>query len=62
MVTVPAFPHDHDPDMWGRTIEVDGNTATLTVSNAWFVQPVFNGATQALSTLISISMLSAAKK
>ncbi len=27
VMTVPAFPHDHDPDMFGRTIEVNGERA-----------------------------------
>ena len=29
VMTVPAFPHDHDPDMFGRTIEIDGEARPL---------------------------------
>ena len=37
-------------------------TATLTVSNAWFIQPVFNGATQALSAPWGLAANSAVKQ
>jgi amidase len=29
VMTIPAFPHDHDPDMLGRTIEIDGEERLL---------------------------------
>jgi amidase len=35
VVTVPAFPHDHDPDMFGRTIEVDGQSRALVSTIDW---------------------------
>ena len=35
VVTVPAFPHDHDPDMFGRTIEVDGESRPLVSTIDW---------------------------
>jgi len=35
VVTVPAFPHDHDPEMFGRTIEVDGETRPLITTIDW---------------------------
>ena len=35
MVTVPAFPHDHDPDMFGRTIVVDGESRPLITTIDW---------------------------
>lgn len=35
VVSVPAFPHDHDPDMFGRTIEVDGETRLLITTIDW---------------------------
>jgi amidase len=35
VVSVPAFPHDHDPDMFGRTIEVDGETRPLITTIDW---------------------------
>src|SRR3954468_10261116 len=35
VVSVPAFPHDHDPDMFGRTIEVDGEKRLLITTIDW---------------------------
>lgn len=35
VVTVPAFPHDHDPDMWNRTIEIDGQSRPLVSTIDW---------------------------
>ncbi len=35
VMTVAAFPHDHDPDMWGRTIEIDGDQRSLVSTIDW---------------------------
>ena len=35
VVTVAAFPHDHDPDMWNRTIEIDGRSRSLVSTIDW---------------------------
>ena len=35
VVTVAAFPHDHDPDMWGRAIEFDGRSRPLVSTIDW---------------------------
>ena len=35
VVTVAAFPHDHDPDMWNRTIEIDGESRSLVSTIDW---------------------------
>ena len=35
VVTVPPFPHDHDADMWSRTIEIDGESRSLVSTIDW---------------------------
>ncbi len=35
VMTVAAFPHDHDPDMFGRTIEIDGDQRSLVSTIDW---------------------------
>jgi amidase len=35
VMTVAAFPHDHDPDMFGRTIEIDGGMRPLITTIDW---------------------------
>ena len=35
VVTVAAFPHDHEPDMWNRTIEIDGQSRSLVSTIDW---------------------------
>ncbi len=35
VMTVAAFPHDHDPDMFGRTIEIDGERRSLVSTIDW---------------------------
>jgi amidase len=35
VMTTPAFPHDHQPDMFGRTIEIDGETRSLLSTIDW---------------------------
>src|ERR1039457_118206 len=45
-----------------NTTDFLDTTATLTVSNAWFLQPIFNGATQALSAPWGLAANSAVKQ
>ena len=35
VMAVPAFPHDHEPDMLARTIEVDGESRALIGTIDW---------------------------
>ena len=35
VMTVPAFPHDHEPDMLERTIEINGETRALISTIEW---------------------------
>ncbi|HEY3673991.1 MAG TPA: amidase family protein [Acidimicrobiia bacterium] len=35
VMTVAAFPHDHDPNMFGRTIEIDGDQRSLVSTIDW---------------------------
>jgi amidase len=32
---VAAFPHDHGPDMWNRTIDIDGQSRSLVSTIDW---------------------------
>jgi amidase len=34
-MTVAAFPHDHNPDMFGRIIEIDGDQRSLVSTIDW---------------------------
>ena len=45
-----------------NTTDFLDTAATFTVSNAWFIQPVFNGATQALSAPWGLAANSAVKQ
>jgi len=35
VMTVAAFPHDHDPDMFGRTVVIDGDRRSLVSTIDW---------------------------
>jgi autotransporter-associated beta strand protein len=57
-----AAPVQINSQLVTNTTDFLDTTATLTISNAWFIQPVFNGVTQALSAPWGLAANSAVKQ